>query len=343
MNGGCRRNMLVTLGSMVLWMMVLQPAAADWPTYRADSHRSGISEEGLKLPLRAAWAHEAALAPCPAWPEMPATVDVYRRVRLSPTVIFDRAYHVAVGGESLYYGSSADDTVYCLDVATGKVRWSFCTEGPVRLAPTVAGGRVYAGSDDGCLYCLDAADGRLVWKHRAGPADRRLPGNGRMMSLWPVRCGIVVDGPAVYCCAGLFPSQGTYLCAVAEDDGREIWKQQVDVSAQGYLVGSPSRLYVPTGRTPPHIYDRTGGEQIAPFPGIGQQRSGFPEGGGCFAVLVDDFLVHGGGEKGGMQVIDARSREKLISTAGTRPLPLAWISRRCDTTALICNAIWERI
>jgi len=337
MKGGRRRKILLAIGFSILCTTVIQSAAADWPTYRGDNHRSGISEEDVKLPLQAAWIHQPARAPHPAWPEMPATVDVYRHVRLGPTVILDRAYHVAVAGKSLYYGSSADDCVYCLDVATGEVRWSFCTEGPVRLAPAVAGGRVYAGSDDGWLYCLDAADGALVWKHRAGPADHRLPGNGRMISLWPVRCGIVVDGPAVYCCAGLFPSQGTYLCALNAADGRAIWKQQVDVSAQGYLVGSPSRLYVPTGRTPPHIYDRTGGEQIAPFPGKGQQRSGCPEGGGCYAVLVDDLLVHGGGETGGMQVINARSREKLISTAGTRMLakgPIAYILRNDRLCAL---------
>ena len=44
---------------------------------------------------------------------------------------------------------------------TGQPRWSFLTEGPVRLAPAVADGRVYAGCDDGGLYCLDAETGNL--------------------------------------------------------------------------------------------------------------------------------------------------------------------------------------
>jgi len=308
----------VFLLSSILWTSAAERAAGEWSTYRGDSRRSGVTSEGVTLPLAESWVHRAAHPPKPAWPEAPARLDVYRNVRLGPTVVFDRAFHVVVRGESLFYGSSADDAIYCVDASTGDTRWSFFTEGPVRLAPTVVDDRVYAGSDDGCVYCLDADEGNLLWKHRASPADRRLPGNGRMISLWPVRCGVVVDDGTVYVCAGLFPSQGAYLCALRAEDGAEVWKRQVDVSAQGYLVASPERLYVPTGRTPPHIYGRVDGEQIAAFPGIGQQRSGTPEGGGCFAVLIEDQLAHAAGEKGGIQLTDARNREKIISTSGLR-------------------------
>ncbi len=319
---------LALVALLALGTSASRVGGADWPTYRGDPQRSGITPEGLTPPLAEHWVHRATHAPEPAWPEMPARVDVYRKVKLGPTVVFDRAFHVVAQGDALFYGSSADDTVYCLDGATGHVRWSFTTEGPVRLAPTVAGDSVYAGSDDGRVYCLDAASGALRWKHRVGPEDRRLPGNGRMTSLWPVRCGVVVDRGAVYVCAGLFPSQGTYLCALRAEDGGALWKEQVDVSSQGYLVASPERLFVPTGRTPPHIYARADGRQIAPFPGMGQQRSGTPEGGGCFAVLVEDRLMHAGGEKGGIQVIDARTREKVIYSSGLRVIakgPIAYV------------------
>ena len=302
-----------------LWAAVLSGARADWPTYRGDAHRSGVCEENLQLPLVESWAHEPSLPPRPAWPEMPAKRDVYRKIYgLSPTTIFDRAYHPVIEGGSLYYGSSADDKVYCVDAASGQIKWTFATEGPVRLAPTLSQGRVFVGSDDGCVYCLDAARGSLVWKYRAGPADRRLPGNGRMISLWPVRSGVVVDGQTAYFCAGLFPSQGTYLCAINATDGKEIWKQEVDISAQGYMLASPSRLFLPTGRTPPHIYSRQTGEQLASFTGSGQQRAGTPEGGGCFGVLVDDTLVHMAGEKGGLQLINAENREKIVTSSGIR-------------------------
>jgi len=302
-----------------VWTAVSSGVRGDWPTYRGDGHRSGVCAENLPLPLVESWAHAASLAPRPAWPEMPAKQDVYRKIHgLSPTTIFDRAFCPVIEGGLLYYGSSADDKVYCLDAETGRVKWTFATEGPVRLAPTLSAGRVLVGSDDGRVYCLNAAEGSLIWKYRAGPADRRLPGNGRMISLWPVRSGVVVEDQTAYFCAGLFPSQGTYLCALNAADGTEIWKRKVDISSQGYLLASPSRLFLPTGRTPPHIYLRQNGEQLASFTGAGEQRSGTPEGGGCFGVLVDEMLVHMAGEKGGLQLIKAENREKIVTSSGIR-------------------------
>ncbi|NLX94677.1 MAG: PQQ-binding-like beta-propeller repeat protein [Rhodopirellula sp.] len=306
------------LAVLILGSLSLHPARADWPTCRGDNQRSGTTTERIDLPLVEQWAHRATLPPQPAWPEAPARIDVYRNVPLGPTVVFDRAFHVVAQNDRVYYGSSADDSVYCLDATTGDVEWCFTTEGPVRLAPTVAGDKVYAGSDDGCVYCLEAGGGHLLWKRRIAPEDRRLPGNGRIMSLWPVRCGLVVDAGQVYVCAGLFPSQGAYLCALDAETGEEAWKEQVDISAQGYLLASSERLFVPTGRTPPHIYNRADGRQVAPFPGIGQQRSGTPEGGGCFAVLVGDQLLHAAGEKGGIQITDAQSRETIVTAFGSR-------------------------
>lgn len=288
---------------------------SDWPTYRGDIHRSGASPEGLKFPLAESWTHRADHAPRPAWPELPADKDVWHRIQgLGPTTTFDRALHGVLAGDAVYYGSSADDTVYCLDAATGAVRWSFVTEGPVRLAPTVADGKVYVGSDDGCLYCLSADGGRLLWKYRGGPEDRRLPGNERMMSLWPVRCGLVVDQGIIYGCAGLFPSQGSCLWALDAASGREIWKQQINASPQGYLVASTDYLFLPTGRTAPRKYRRNDGKELGMMPGgPPDSRSG-----GCFAVVIDDLLVYSGGESNSLFVSDARALEKVVFADGLR-------------------------
>ena len=310
-----RRNLTAYLVLSVLWLSAGGTAWAAWPSYRHDAQCSGVSTEELKLPLTQVWMYRATHAPWPAWPELPARQDVFRRVlQLAPTTTFDCVYHMAVSDGAVYYGSSADDTLYCLDAATGRVRWSFTTDGPVRLAPVAAGGRIYAGSDDGWLYCLDGEDGRLLWKYRGGPEDRRLPGNGRMMSLWPVRCGIVVDDGVVYSCAGLFPSQGSYLCAVSADEGRELWKQKINVVSQGYMLASPTHLYIPTGRTAPCVFDRRTGKEIGPLPGAGANGAA----GGCFTILVDDLALYSAGETSGLQAAKPSAKEKVVFADGLR-------------------------
>ncbi|MCU0917029.1 MAG: PQQ-binding-like beta-propeller repeat protein [Planctomycetes bacterium] len=327
------------LVGLVLWLGMSGTVWAAWPSYRHDDQRGGVSSEELKLPLTQVWRHRAAHAPRPAWPELPARQDVFRRVsQLAPTTAFDCAYHVAVADGAVYYGSSADDTVYCLDAAEGRVRWSFTTDGPVRLAPVVAGGRVYAGSDDGCLYCLDAGDGHLLWKYRGGPEDRRLPGNGRMMSLWPVRCGLVVADGVVCLCAGLFPSQGSYLCAVDADAGRELWKQKINVVSQGYMLASPTHLYVPTGRTAPHVFDRQTGRDIGALPGAGANSAA----GGCFTILVDDLALYSAGEAGGLQAAAPQSKEKVVFADGRRVVadgPMSYVLTR-DRLCAVDRAHW---
>ena len=69
--------------------------------------------------------------------------------------MYDQAYHVVVADNGVYFGSSSDDKVYCLDIDTGKEKWSFFAEGPVRLAPSIYNGKIYFGSDDGYVYNRD--------------------------------------------------------------------------------------------------------------------------------------------------------------------------------------------
>ena len=266
-------------------------SAADWPAYMHDNSRSGVTAERLGLRLLERWAFVPTYAPQPAWPE-PTKED--------PRVNFDYAYHVAIVGDALYFGSSADNKVYCLDASTGQVRWSFFTDGPVRLAPTVEGGRVFVGSDDGCAYCLDAGKGTLIWKFRAAPEANKLLGHGKMISLWPIRTGVLVDGGVAYFGAGIFPAEGVHLYAVRAEDGTLLWKNSDcgspgsgGLTFQGYLLASPGRLFVPTGRNIPAAFDRKTGEKLHSR-WHGWRRYG-PVG-GTYALLAGDHLYSGAGQ-----------------------------------------------
>ena len=228
----------------------VHPKVDDWPTYARDNQRTGISQEELKFPLRLKWVHKTGPAPQPAWPE-PAWQDFWhKKPKLKARVTYDRAFHVVTVGDRVYYASSADDQVYCLKADSGEILWTFFTEAPVRLAPTIVNGRVLFGSDDGFVYCLNATDGKLNWKFRLGPTDRRIPGNSRVISVWPVRSGVLVEDNIAYFCAGIFPSQGVYQAAVDIKTGKKLASGSVNVSAQGYLSRRAGRLFVTTGRDP---------------------------------------------------------------------------------------------
>lgn len=287
-----------------------QARGEDWPTYAHDTSRSGVTSESLPSELKELWTHRSPHRPRPAWPP-PARQDFWHHHSgLEPSVTYDRAYHVVVSGSALCYGSSADDKVYCLDVDTGEERWAFFTEGPVRLAPSLSEGRVFAGSDDGCVYCLDLRDGSLIWMRRIAPSDRRIPGNGRMISAWPVRTGVLVDDGVAYCCAGLFPREGSFVCALRTTDGSILWRhRREDISPQGYFFASASRLFVPAGRGAPVSFSR----------GDGAHQGSLGIQGGAFALLAGEVVVSGPGRAtGAVEVADATTRERIAGFQGLR-------------------------
>ena len=252
---------------LVLAVLAGGAARGDWPMARHDPARSRVTDEKLPLPLNLHWVYRPAQPPRPAWPE-----PVVERQRID----FDCAPEPVIGDGRVLIGSNADDTVRALDAGTGRVQWQFTTGGPVRFAPALAGGKAYVASDDGHLYCLDAATGELSWQFRAAIRDDRLLGNGRMISRWPLRSGVLVAGGAAYVTAGMWPTEGVFVYALDAATGEVRWCNDSsgwrflslphggaegfsDVSPQGDLLTDGNTLLVPTGRSVPAGYDlRTG-------------------------------------------------------------------------------------
>jgi outer membrane protein assembly factor BamB len=301
--------------------------ADDWSTFMHDKHRSGVTAERLELPLNESWVYKALHPPQPAWPE-PALQDFWhRQFNLRSTVAYDRAFHVVGADKMIYFASSADDKIYALDSRTGLQHWAFFTDGPVRLAPCIANNKVYAASDDGYVYCLSKKDGSLLWKFKAAEPDRMIPGNDRMISMWPIRSGLLVDDGILYFAAGLFPNQGTFLFALDAEDGSVKWKKQVGISPQGYILASEERLYVSTGRTNPFIFARADGESLKEL----------PSGGGTFALLTEDVLVTGPGRREKeLHASDIETRDKIATFGGLRMLvsgPIAYMQSENQLSA----------
>jgi len=286
-------------------------SGADWPTYRHDNQRTGVTAEHLAPPLQQAWVHIPRHAPRPAWPP-PAKVDYWHKLTgLAARVTYDRAYHVAAVGDAVYFASSAEDKVACLDAATGQVRWTFFASGPLRVAPTIADGKVYVGSDDGWAYCLEAQTGRLVWKARAAPDERLVIANGRLIGAAPVRTGVIVVDGVAYFAAGLFPGQGAWLAAVDARDGSPKWKPRpLNISPQGYLAASDALLYVPNGRAAPAMFRRADGKEAGGVRGAG----------GTELALAGSLLLNGPGRTGQFAACDAASGKQLAAFNARRVL-----------------------
>ncbi|MHC5056422.1 MAG: outer membrane protein assembly factor BamB family protein [Planctomycetota bacterium] len=240
--------------------------AADQAVPHGNPRRTGWVPHNLKPPYRVAWVYADRHRPRPAWREPgwePQRID------------FDYAYAVSAAGGLVYFGSSADHALHALYLGTGRVRWTFFTEGPVRLAAEFHGGRVLFGSDDGCLYCLDGTTGRLVWKTRLGIPDKRLIGNEQLISRWAVRSGVVVEGDRVYAAFGMLSPEGVAVCCLDARSGKPIWINDTcgyhymarphvftmgGVSPHGYMAVEGDTLVVACGRSTPALFDRNTGK-----------------------------------------------------------------------------------
>lgn len=280
-------------------------AAEDWSMHRGGPGRAGMGGTRLGFPLHRIW-HRATGEPVPAWGP-PARRSYWQRLEhLEARVAEDHVHPVVLAGDAVFQGSTTDDQVRCLDAATGATRWVFRVDGPVRYAPVVADGRVFFGSDDGWVYAVDARTGGLAWRQRPGPRDWRIPGNGRVISSWPVRGGVVVDRGVVHATAGLYPQQGAWACAWEAAAGTARWQVALEDSPEGYLLTTERLLVVPTGRASPIGLDRESGRVVRRF----------DTGGGTYAVAADGELFGGPGNDGTLTGVAAPTGERLISVKG---------------------------
>ncbi len=270
-----RRRLLARATQAVLVSILASFAgpihAADWPMWRYDAARSGQTSQVLPETVQLLWTRQLA-----------RHEPTYREPRMQ----FDGGYEPIVQGKTMFVALSNEDSVAAYDTETGEFKWKCFAEGPVRLAPVAWKDRVFFGSDDGHLHCVNAADGKLIWKFRAVPSQRKVLGNRRLISVWPVRGGPVVHEGKIYFAAGVFPFEGVFIYSLDAETGEVVWRNDESgylygqhphdakalggVTPQGYLVVNGDELIVPCGQAIPARYDLATGKLLAfelPKPG----------------------------------------------------------------------------
>jgi len=283
--------------------------AADWPTWLGDSARTGCSEEQLEAKLSIAWAHMTNHPPSPAVaiPHGVAKKDPLGAV-LTSSATNDYSPQIVVAGGKLYFGSSSEQFVRCLDAKTGATLWTFYAEGAVRFAPVCHEGRVYFGSDDGFVYCLDGATGKVLWEFEAAIGKRRIIANGRIASQWPVRTGLTIRDGIVYAACGIFPSEdrGVMLYGLNAETGMPAWKSRLTDHAMGHIFATEKSLLIPAGRSIPQTVPRVDG--VDSQKGLGGRRGN----GGSSPFTVAGMRVYGPNENGGMSVYLGTSLTRVM-------------------------------
>jgi len=247
----------------------------DWATYRGGIARNGSIDAKVSAGALKVWQYV---------PEQP----------LQPTA------PTAAGG--LVFLSGSDGKVRAIDGASGTLKWTFLTAGPVLQPPTLWNGRAYVGSGDGYVYALEATTGRLLWRFRAAPIARRIMAYGALSSTWPVHTGVLVKDGIACAAAGIIDYDGTYVYALDAITGRITWQNVTSghldgrlrkgVSAQGILTVADGRLWMPGGNVvSPASYDINTGEYTGSSAGNGSPRSNRGE---EIGLLADGWLMLGG-------------------------------------------------
>lgn len=266
-----------TTATMECKLFVKEAAgSSDWPQWRADEFRSAMSLDALPPQFHLQWRR-----------------DFPAHTSCKFMQYGDIGYQPVVAGKTMIVNISGLDKVVALDTDTGNTNWTFFADGPIRVAAAICGSNVFVPSDDGCVYVLDLATGSLVKKFTAGPSNRKVFGNKRMISPWLVRSGPVVFDADVCFASGVWPHEGIFTYRLDGPTGDEVWRNddlggqisgqphdQIPVvsgpSPQGYLVMNVdgSKLYIPGTEAYPARLDPQTGKTLYWLQGSGTDGSG---------------------------------------------------------------------
>ena len=175
------------------------PAGNDWPTYRRDPGRSGVTSCDIGDDLLLGWQTKLAGS-------------------LTAPVVADGRVFVA---------STDEHRLFALDTAKGSVLWKRTFNGRIDSPPTVCQEVVLCGCRDGSVSALRASDGERVWRFMAAPEERLIVSRGQLESTWPVFGSVLVVNDVAYFAAGKssYLDDGIRLCGLNVLTGEQVFER----------------------------------------------------------------------------------------------------------------------
>lgn len=174
--------------------------ANDWPQYRHNGFRGGITAASLSPDLEVAWN---------------------RCLKGTPSAITSAFGQVFV--------TEVDNhTLLALDANNGDTRWAFTADARIDSPPTCYRGMVYFGSRGGWVYCLRASDGTLAWRFKDLP-DQLIGARRQLESAWPICGSVLLLDDTLFFAAGRssFLDGGIVLYALAPATGELLRRRSV--------------------------------------------------------------------------------------------------------------------
>lgn len=311
------------------WLLLFclpQLVAESWTTYRSNNHRSSVTTNSLPNDLKLKWQWKSTLRPQTAW-SGPAKWDAYSKNEgLQSLRNFDPAFYVTGQNNELFFGSSVDNSIHCIDLETGKEKWVYFTEGPVRFPPTLLNDKLVFGSDDGCVYAIDYK-GNFLWKYQVIKNARKIFNNGKLISTWPVRTTILEQDHRLYFASSLVPWEPSYVCSIDSQTGKEIYKKEHQhITLEGAILAAAKQLIIPQGRASALMFDLNNGTRTGD---LGNAGSTF------ILATEDNKLISGPksqkGKNNVLEISDATTKTNMIQLDGMDHMiidgPMAYFHR----------------
>ncbi len=210
-----------------------------------------------------------------------------------------------IANNNVYVGSN-DCNLYCLNIDTGKLDWSFNSKGFITTSPLIEQNNVLFGNSEGNFFCLNASNGKKNWEIQQRASFSVSPviwGNaviagtnrGEIVALnildgrqlWtqnfeePIITELILADKSLY-----FSTIDSFLYCWDVEDKKLNWK----IKIQGQICGHPTMsgkfLYLGTTSGTIYCISRNNGQIIWNKKAVDSMRSAIS--------VIEDFLYVGG-------------------------------------------------